>query len=95
MGDEREPRRRATHRGLRQQRPDLEASLAAEHEIESGGVARAVELGVVDEIITPDRTRSAVSLSLEDKKKILGLNAAKLYDLEVPAKAGFQVAVPA
>jgi acetyl-CoA/propionyl-CoA carboxylase carboxyl transferase subunit len=42
-------------------RPALEATLAAAHEEESGGVGRAVELGLVDEIITPDRTRGAVS----------------------------------
>jgi uncharacterized protein len=36
-----------------------------------------------------------LSMSLEDKKKILGLNAAKLYDLAVPSEAGFQVAVSA
>jgi acetyl-CoA/propionyl-CoA carboxylase carboxyl transferase subunit len=45
-------------------RPALEAELAAAHEIESGGVARAVELGLVDEIIAPDTTRSAVSAAL-------------------------------
>jgi acetyl-CoA/propionyl-CoA carboxylase carboxyl transferase subunit len=43
------------------ERAELEASLAAEHEATSGGVRRAVELGLVDEIITPDSTRSAVS----------------------------------
>jgi acetyl-CoA/propionyl-CoA carboxylase carboxyl transferase subunit len=47
-----------------QQRDQLEAALAAEHEVESGGVGRAVELGLVDEIIAPDRTRSAVSAAL-------------------------------
>jgi acetyl-CoA/propionyl-CoA carboxylase carboxyl transferase subunit len=47
-----------------QERPALEASLAAAHEVESGGVNRAVELGFVDEIIAPDRTRSAVSAAL-------------------------------
>jgi predicted TIM-barrel fold metal-dependent hydrolase len=36
-----------------------------------------------------------LSMSLEDKKKIMGLNAAKLYDIPVPSEAGFQVAVPA
>jgi predicted TIM-barrel fold metal-dependent hydrolase len=36
-----------------------------------------------------------LSMTLEDKKKIMGLNAAKLYDVPVPADAGFQVAVPA
>jgi acetyl-CoA/propionyl-CoA carboxylase carboxyl transferase subunit len=47
-----------------QQRPALEASLAAEHEAESGGVTRAVELGLVDEVIAPNRTRSAISAIL-------------------------------
>jgi acetyl-CoA/propionyl-CoA carboxylase carboxyl transferase subunit len=46
------------------ERPALEASLAAEHEVESGGVQRAVELGLVDEIIAPDSTRSVVSAAL-------------------------------
>jgi uncharacterized protein len=36
-----------------------------------------------------------VSLTLDDKRKIMGLNAAKLYDLPVPSEAGFQVGVPA
>ena len=39
--------------------------------------------------------KRAVTLTLEDKKKILGLNAAKLYDLPVPAAAGARVAVTA
>jgi acetyl-CoA/propionyl-CoA carboxylase carboxyl transferase subunit len=47
-----------------QQRPELEASLAADHEAESGGVSRAVELGLVDEIIEPNDTRGAVSAAL-------------------------------
>jgi acetyl-CoA/propionyl-CoA carboxylase carboxyl transferase subunit len=47
-----------------QQRPELEASLAAAHDVESGGVERAAELGLVDQIITPDVTRSAVSNAL-------------------------------
>jgi acetyl-CoA/propionyl-CoA carboxylase carboxyl transferase subunit len=47
-----------------QQRPELEAELAAAHDVESGGVARAVELGLVDEIIAPDTTRAAVSAVL-------------------------------
>jgi acetyl-CoA/propionyl-CoA carboxylase carboxyl transferase subunit len=46
------------------ERAALEITLAAEHEKESGGVARAVELGLVDEIITPDLTRSTVSAVL-------------------------------
>jgi acetyl-CoA/propionyl-CoA carboxylase carboxyl transferase subunit len=47
-----------------QQRPELEATLAAAHEAESGGVGRAIELGLVDEVIQPDATRSAVSGAL-------------------------------
>jgi acetyl-CoA/propionyl-CoA carboxylase carboxyl transferase subunit len=46
------------------ERADLEVVLAAEHEVTSGGVARAVSLGLVDEVIEPDTTRSAVSLAL-------------------------------
>jgi acetyl-CoA/propionyl-CoA carboxylase carboxyl transferase subunit len=47
-----------------EQRAELEASLAAAHEVESGGVGRAVELGLVDEIIEPNGTRRAVSAAL-------------------------------
>jgi acetyl-CoA/propionyl-CoA carboxylase carboxyl transferase subunit len=44
-----------------QQRPDVETQLVAEHEQASGGIARAEELGLVDEIVDPDDTRAAVS----------------------------------
>ena len=37
------------------------AELAAEHERIAGGVEKAVEIGVVDEIIPPDETRSALA----------------------------------
>jgi acetyl-CoA/propionyl-CoA carboxylase carboxyl transferase subunit len=47
-----------------EERPGLETALAAAHEVESGGVGRAVELGLIDEIIEPDTTRSAVSAAL-------------------------------
>jgi acetyl-CoA/propionyl-CoA carboxylase carboxyl transferase subunit len=50
--------------------PDLrarvEAELAAEHERIAGGVEAAVELGVVDEIVTPDRTRTAIASAIAD-----------------------------
>jgi hypothetical protein len=36
-----------------------------------------------------------VTMTLENKKKILGLNAAKLYDLPIPAEAGSLVAARA
>jgi acetyl-CoA/propionyl-CoA carboxylase carboxyl transferase subunit len=42
-------------------RPQLEAELAAEHERIAGGVEKAVEIGVVDEIVAPDKTRSTLA----------------------------------
>src|SRR5262249_31064262 len=44
-----------------QRREALEIELAAEHEREAGGVERAVELGVVDEVISPALTRSTIA----------------------------------
>lgn len=44
----------------------VEAELAAEHEKLTGGVDKAVEIGVVDEIITPNVTRSALAAALRD-----------------------------
>jgi acetyl-CoA/propionyl-CoA carboxylase carboxyl transferase subunit len=43
------------------QRHEIEAELAAEHERESGGLVRAQELGVIDEVIEPDKTRRALA----------------------------------
>jgi acetyl-CoA/propionyl-CoA carboxylase carboxyl transferase subunit len=47
-------------------RPQLEAELAAEHERIAGGVEKAVEIGVVDEIVAPDATRSALAGAIRD-----------------------------
>ena len=47
-------------------RPQLEAELAAEHERIAGGVEKAVEIGVVDEIVTPQATRSALARAIRD-----------------------------
>jgi acetyl-CoA/propionyl-CoA carboxylase carboxyl transferase subunit len=44
--------------------PQVEAELAAEHERIAGGVDKAVEIGVVDEIITPAATRSALAAAI-------------------------------
>jgi acetyl-CoA/propionyl-CoA carboxylase carboxyl transferase subunit len=44
-----------------EQRESMELELAAEHEKISGGVTRAVEIGAVDEIIEPAKTRSALA----------------------------------
>lgn len=45
-------------------RPQLEAELAAEHERIAGGVERAQEIGVVDEIVSPSATRSAIAAAI-------------------------------
>jgi acetyl-CoA/propionyl-CoA carboxylase carboxyl transferase subunit len=42
-------------------RPQVELELAAEHEKIAGGVEKAMEIGVVDEIVDPDATRSALA----------------------------------
>jgi acetyl-CoA/propionyl-CoA carboxylase carboxyl transferase subunit len=49
-----------------EQRPELEARLAAEHELESGGLQRAIELGVIDEIVEPAKTRSSLAFAIAD-----------------------------
>lgn len=46
------------------QRAAMELELAAEHEKISGGVARAIEIGVVDEIIEPNLSRSAIARAI-------------------------------
>ncbi len=47
-------------------RPQVEAELAAEHERIAGGVELAVEIGVVDEIVSPRATRSALARAIRD-----------------------------
>ena len=47
-------------------RAQVELELAAEHEVISGGIARAVDMGVVDEVIEPRLTRSTVAAVLLD-----------------------------
>jgi acetyl-CoA/propionyl-CoA carboxylase carboxyl transferase subunit len=60
---------RVLHRRLladlpEEQRENMELELAAEHDKVSGGVARAVEIGAVDEIIEPQHTRSALARTI-------------------------------
>jgi acetyl-CoA/propionyl-CoA carboxylase carboxyl transferase subunit len=43
-----------------EERHEVEARLAAEHEEIVGGLPRAVSLGVIDEVIEPDKTRQAI-----------------------------------
>jgi acetyl-CoA/propionyl-CoA carboxylase carboxyl transferase subunit len=46
------------------EREALHAQLAAEHEKIAGGVGRAMEIGVVDELIPPARTRAMIAAAL-------------------------------
>ncbi len=47
-------------------RPQVEAELAAEHERIAGGVDKAIEIGVVDEVVSPDRTRSSLARAIAE-----------------------------
>lgn len=51
-------------RHLAEDRTQMEKELAAEHEVLSGGLQRAVEIDVVDEIIDPERTRAAIAAEI-------------------------------
>jgi len=46
------------------ERHELEAQLAAEHERESGGLMRAADIGVIDEVIEPAKTKQAIALAI-------------------------------
>ena len=48
------------------QRHELEAELAAQHEREAGGLPRAIALGVIDEIIEPAKTRQAIASAIAE-----------------------------
>jgi acetyl-CoA/propionyl-CoA carboxylase carboxyl transferase subunit len=45
-------------------RAQVETELAAEHEVLAGGLPRAVEIGVIDEVVEPDVTRSALASAI-------------------------------
>ena len=47
-----------------EQREAMELELAAEHEKVSGGVAKAIEIGAVDEMLNPAQTRSALAKTI-------------------------------
>jgi acetyl-CoA/propionyl-CoA carboxylase carboxyl transferase subunit len=49
-----------------EQRESMELELAAEHERVSGGVAKAIEIGAVDEMLSPAKTRSALAKTIAD-----------------------------
>jgi acetyl-CoA/propionyl-CoA carboxylase carboxyl transferase subunit len=56
--------RRALAAAPPEKRHELEAELAAEHEREAGGLHRAQELGVIDEVIDPSATRRAIAAAI-------------------------------
>jgi acetyl-CoA/propionyl-CoA carboxylase carboxyl transferase subunit len=58
-------------------RPQVEAELAAEHERIAGGVDRAVEIGVVDEVVAPDRTRSAIARAIDEAVQTDGVRRGR------------------
>jgi acetyl-CoA/propionyl-CoA carboxylase carboxyl transferase subunit len=47
-------------------RPQVEAELAVEHEQIAGGVEKAVEIGVVDEVVEPSATRGALARAIAE-----------------------------
>jgi acetyl-CoA/propionyl-CoA carboxylase carboxyl transferase subunit len=58
--------RRALASAPAEQRHEVEAELAAEHEREAGGLPRAVALGVIDEVVEPAKTRQALALAIAE-----------------------------
>ncbi len=55
-------------------REELELELAAEHDILTGGVQRAVEIGVVDEIVEPVATRRRIAEVMKKTPGVRGLH---------------------
>jgi acetyl-CoA/propionyl-CoA carboxylase carboxyl transferase subunit len=53
-------------------RHELEAELAADHEREAGGLGRAQELGVIDEMIEPAKTRQALAEAIAAAAHVRG-----------------------
>jgi acetyl-CoA/propionyl-CoA carboxylase carboxyl transferase subunit len=45
-------------------RGQVELELADEHQKLTGGLARAVEIGVIDEVVDPAKTRSAIAAAI-------------------------------
>src|SRR5216683_7671889 len=64
--------RRALAAAPADQRHELEAELAAEHEREAGGLVRARELGVIDEVIEPAKTRRALAEAIAAAAQVRG-----------------------
>jgi acetyl-CoA/propionyl-CoA carboxylase carboxyl transferase subunit len=54
-------------------RPQVEAELAAEHERLAGGVDKAMEIGVVDEVVEPQATRTALARAIDNAVQAEGV----------------------
>jgi acetyl-CoA/propionyl-CoA carboxylase carboxyl transferase subunit len=50
-----------------EQRHEVEAELAAEHERTAGGLHRAIALGVIDEVVEPAKTRQALAMAIAER----------------------------
>lgn len=55
-------------------REQVELELAAEHDVISGGIKRAIDIGVVDELVEPTATRRQVAQILLDTPGIRGMH---------------------
>ncbi|SFC69218.1 acetyl-CoA/propionyl-CoA carboxylase carboxyl transferase subunit [Nocardioides terrae] len=58
-------------------RAKVEAELATEHERIAGGVDRAVEIGVVDEVVSPDTTRTKIAQAIHDAVQAGGVHRGR------------------
>jgi acetyl-CoA/propionyl-CoA carboxylase carboxyl transferase subunit len=56
-------------------RAALEQELADEHELIAGGIDRAIEIGVVDEVIAPAQTRTAVARAIREAPAVRGTHS--------------------
>jgi acetyl-CoA/propionyl-CoA carboxylase carboxyl transferase subunit len=54
---------------------EAEAALAAQHEATAGGLHRAVEIGVIDAIIEPSRTRRELARAIAEAPQLKGTHA--------------------
>jgi acetyl-CoA/propionyl-CoA carboxylase carboxyl transferase subunit len=54
---------------------EAEAELAAEHEATAGGLQRAVDIGVIDAIIEPSRTRQELARAIAEAPPLRGAHA--------------------
>jgi len=54
---------------------DAEAELAAEHEATAGGLQRAIDIGVIDEVISPAGTGRAIATAIAEAPQLKGTHA--------------------